>query len=44
MDERTAVEHEERPKTPREIALDTMFSTLRAAYREWERKEGSRRQ
>lgn len=30
-------------KTPREIALDTMCSTLRAAYREWERKEGSKR-
>ena len=29
---------------PREIALDTMCSTLRAAYREWERKEGSKRQ
>lgn len=34
----------EKPKTPREIALDAMCSTLRAAYREWERKEGSKRQ
>lgn len=35
---------ESKPKTPREIALDTMCSTLRAAYREWERKEGSKGQ
>lgn len=35
---------ERKPKTPREIALDTMCSTLRAAYREWERKKGSKRQ
>lgn len=33
-----------KPKTPREIALDAMCSTLRAAYREWEKKEGSKRQ
>lgn len=39
-----AKEHEGKPKTPLEIALDTMCSTLRAAYREWERKEGSKRQ
>lgn len=37
-------QQENKPKTPREIALDTMCSTLRAAYREWERKEGSKRQ
>ena len=35
---------ESKPKTPREIALDTMCSTLRAAYREGERTEGSKRQ
>lgn len=35
---------QEKPKTPREIALDAMCSTLRSAYREWERKEGSKRQ
>lgn len=39
-----AKEQQEKPKTPREIALDAMCSTLRAAYREWERMEGSRRQ
>lgn len=37
-------QQENKPKTPREMALDTMCSTLRAAYREWERKEGSKRQ
>lgn len=26
------------------VSLDTMCSTLRAAYREWERKEGSKGQ
>ena len=39
-----AKQQENKPKTPREIALDAMGSTLRAAYREWERKEGSKRQ
>lgn len=39
-----AKQQENKPKTPREIALDTMCSTLRAAYREWKRKEGSKRQ
>lgn len=39
-----AKQQENKPKTTREIALDTMCSTLRAAYREWERKEGSKRQ
>lgn len=39
-----AKQQENKPKPPREIALDTMCSTLRAAYREWERKEGSKRQ
>lgn len=39
-----AKEHEEKPKTPREIALDAMCSTLRAGSWEWERKEGSKRQ
>lgn len=39
-----AKQQENKPKTPREIALDAMCSTLRAAYREWERKEGSKRQ
>lgn len=38
-----AKEQQGKPKTPREIALDAMCSTLRAAYREWERKEGSKR-
>lgn len=37
-------QQENKPKTPREIALDAMCSTLRAAYREWERKEGGKRQ
>lgn len=39
-----AKQQENKPKTPREIALDAMCSTLLAAYREWERKEGSKRQ
>jgi hypothetical protein len=39
-----AKQQENKPKNPREIALDAMCSTLRAAYREWERKEGSKRQ
>lgn len=39
-----AKQQENKAKTPREIALDAMCSTLRAAYREWERKEGSKRQ
>lgn len=39
-----AKQQENKPKTPREMALDAMCSTLRAAYREWERKEGSKRQ
>ena len=39
-----AKQQENKPKTPREIALDAMCSTLRAAYREWERKDGSKRQ
>lgn len=39
-----AKQQENKPKTPREIALDTMCLTLRAAYREWERKDGSKRQ
>lgn len=37
-------QHKEKPKAPREIALDTMCSTLRSAYREWERKEGAKKQ
>lgn len=31
---------EEKPVTPREIALDVMCATLKAAYRDWERKGG----
>ena len=31
---------EEKPQTPREIAMDTMCSTLKAAYRGWNGKEG----
>lgn len=33
-----------KPKTAREVAFDGMCSTLLAAYREWERKEGVKRQ
>lgn len=30
---------EEKPKTTREIAFDGMCSTIRQAYREWERQQ-----
>lgn len=30
---------EEKPKTTREIAFDTMCSTIKQAYREWEKGE-----
>ena len=28
---------EEKPKTAREVAFDTMCSTIKQAYREWEK-------
>ena len=42
MDKQEANEQqeEEKPQTPREIAMDTMCSTLKVAYREWNGKEG----
>lgn len=30
---------EEKPKTAREVAFDTMCSTIKQAYREWEKGE-----
>ena len=30
---------EEKPKTAREVAFDTMCSTIKRAYREWEKGE-----
>lgn len=30
---------EEKPKTAREVAFDTMCSTIKQAYREWEKEE-----
>lgn len=29
----------EKPKTAREVAFDTMCSTIKQAYREWEKEE-----
>ncbi len=34
-----ANQQEEKPKTAREIAFDTMCSTIKQAYREWEKGE-----
>lgn len=37
-------QEEEKPLTVREIAMDTMCSTLKVAYRDWNRKqEGERK-
>ncbi|WP_322152913.1 hypothetical protein [Paratractidigestivibacter sp.] len=36
-------QEEGKPKTPREIALDTMCSTLKVAYRDWNRKQEEER-
>lgn len=30
---------DEKPKTAREVAFDTMCSTIKQAYREWEKGE-----
>lgn len=32
-------QQEEKPKTAREVAFDTMCSTIKQAYREWEKGE-----
>ena len=32
-----ANQQEEKPKTAREVAFDTMCSTIKQAYREWEK-------
>ncbi len=34
-----AKRQEEKPKTAREVAFDTMCSTIKQAYREWEKGE-----
>ena len=34
-----AKQQEEKPKTAREVAFDTMCSTIKQAYREWEKGE-----
>lgn len=34
-----ANQQEEKPKTAREVAFDTMCSTIKQAYREWEKGE-----
>lgn len=34
-----AKQQDEKPKTAREVAFDTMCSTIKQAYREWEKGE-----
>lgn len=34
-----AKQQEEKPKTASEVAFDTMCSTIKQAYREWEKGE-----
>lgn len=39
MSAEEAKQKEEKPKTAREVAFDGMCSTIRQAYREWERQQ-----
>lgn len=39
MAAKEASQQEEKPKTAREVAFDGMCSTIRQAYREWERQQ-----
>lgn len=39
MAAKEANQQEEKPKTAREVAFDDMCSTIRQAYREWERQQ-----
>lgn len=39
MPSEEAKQQEEKPKTAREVAFDTMCSTIKQAYREWEKGE-----
>ena len=44
MAAKEASQQEEKPKTASEVAFDGMCSTIRQAYREWERQQkGERR-
>lgn len=42
MSAEEAKQKEEKPKTAREVAFDGMCSTIRQAYREWERQQKGR--
>lgn len=39
MAAKEAEQQEEKPKTAREVAFDTMCSTIKQAYREWEKED-----
>lgn len=39
MSAEEAKQKEEKPKTAREVAFDTMCLTIKQAYREWEKGE-----
>lgn len=39
MSAEEAKQQDDKPKTAREVAFDTMCSTIKQAYREWEKGE-----